>query len=214
MARTSSPQKPENTTPIQVPEPAGSDGTSMSGPETGDNGSIPPPDARQQPSKFSRFKATDRVVRTTGEAAVVEVRKPEPGVFFRTHTDAEMYTPVWCFEQKAGGKRLYLIDPALLELPEIEGMTKRIVFAPYITQFGGLGVWPISIDFEEMAWIKSALYICEQARTRWVSAISVKKQNAYRHQYAQKDFGPPPWPVLDQEGLGISVPAGGLDPRS
>jgi hypothetical protein len=129
-----------------------------------------------------------------GEAAVVEVRKPESGVFFRTHTDPEMYQPVYCFEQKAGGKRLYLIDPALAGLPEIEGMTKRILFVPYITQFGGLGIWPISIDYDEMAWIKSALFICDEAKKRWVSAISVKTQQAYRMQPASKDFGPPPWP--------------------
>ena len=41
-----------------------------------------------------------------------------------------MYTPVYCFEQKAGGKRLYLIDPLLAGLPEIEGMTKRIFVRP------------------------------------------------------------------------------------
>jgi hypothetical protein len=163
---------------------------------------IPPPDAAKSPSKFARFKVSETIIHSAGEAAVVEVRKPESGAFFRTHPDPEMYTPVWCFERKVGGKRLYPIDPALRGLPEIEGMTKQVTFVPYITQFGGMGVWPIAIEYEELAWIKSALHICEEAKNRWVAAVSVKKQQAYRLQPATKDFGPPPWPPhLDQDKI-------------
>jgi hypothetical protein len=95
-----------------------------------------------------------------------------------------------------------LIDPALSTLPEIEGMTKRVLFVPYYTQFGGIGIWPISIDYDELAWIKSALHICSEALDRWVSASSVKKQQQYRLQYATKDFGAPAWPEnLTQDHL-------------
>jgi hypothetical protein len=164
--------------------------------------SIPSPDAPKNPSKFGRFKVSEKIVATAGEAAVVEAKKPENGVFFRTHPDPEMYVPVHCFERRVGGKRLYPIDPTLSGLPELEGMTKRVMFVPYITQFGGMGVWPISIDYEELAWIKSALHICDEAKSQWVSAISVKKQQAYRLQPASKDFGPPPWPPqLDQDKI-------------
>ena len=53
-----------------------------------------------------------------------------------------------------------------------------------------------------MAWIKSALFICDRAKEQWVSAISVKPQQAYRMQPASKDFGQPPWPApLDQDKL-------------
>jgi hypothetical protein len=166
-----------------------------------DTAKVPPPDAAKAPSKFARFRVDETVASTAGEAAVVEVKKPETGVFFQTHNDPEMYCPIHCFEQKAGGKRYYPIDPSLIGLPEIEGMTKRVLFVPYITQFGGLGIWPISIDYDDMAWIKSALFICEEAKTRWVAAISVKKQQAYRIQYAAKGFGEPPWPPLDQDKL-------------
>ena len=164
---------------------------------------IPPPDAAKKPSRFAKFKVKDAVVPTAaGQAAVVEVKKPDSGVFFRMHPSPEMYEPVWCFEQKAGGKRLFLIDPDLCGLPELEGMVKRIMFAPYITQFGGMGLWPISIDYEEMAWIKSALHICDQAKAQWVTAISVKKQQAYRLQPAATGFGEPPWPTpLEQDKL-------------
>ena len=29
----------------------------------------------------------------------------------------------------------------------------------------------------------------------------MKKQNQYRVQYAARDFGPPPWPPLDQDKI-------------
>jgi hypothetical protein len=188
MARTARATKDEATkTPPVIDDQQERDGK----PNGAD---IPSPDAAKEPSKFARFRVDDRVIHTIGEAASVEVKKPDNGVFFRTHPDLELYTPISCFERKAGGKKLYLIDPALSDLPEIEGMTKRVVFAPYVTQFGGLGVWPISIDYADMAWIKSALYICDEAKARWVAAISVKRQQAYRLQPSANDFGPPPWP--------------------
>jgi hypothetical protein len=163
---------------------------------------IPPPDAAKAPSKFTRFKVSETIVAATGEAAVVDVKRPDNGVFFRTHPDRSLWEAVYCYERKAGGKRLYLIDPELLNLPEIEGLTKRVMFVPYCTQFGGLGLWAISIDYDDMAWIKSALHICSEALEHWVSANSVKKQQQYRIQYASKDFGPPAWPAdLTQDRL-------------
>ena len=42
-------------------------------------------------------------------------------------------------------------------------MIKQVMFVPYCTQFGGLGMWPISIDFDDNSWIKSALHICSEA---------------------------------------------------
>ena len=163
---------------------------------------IPPPDAAKKPSKFARFLVKSGVTMTAGEAASVDVHKPENGAYFRTHPDESMYEPVHCFEQKVGGKRLYLIDPALIVLPEIEGMVKSVLLAPYVTQFGGLGVWPISIEHGEMGWIKSALHICELAKTQWVTAISVKKAQSYRWIVSATDFGEPPWPAnLDRDKL-------------
>ena len=167
------------------------------------NGSdIPEPDAVKKPSKFARFLVKSGVTMTAGEAASVDVRKPENGAYFRTHSDESMYEPVHCFEQKVGGKRLYLIDPALIVLPEIEGMVKSVLLAPYVTQFGGLGVWPISIEHGELGWVKSALHICELAKTQWVTAISVKKAQSYRWIVSATDFGEPPWPAnLDRDKL-------------
>ena len=114
----------------------------------------------------------------------------------------ELWEAAYCYERKAGGKRLYLIDPALCALPELEGMIKRVMFVPYCTQFGGLGMWPVSVDYDDIPWIKSALHICSEALEHWVSACSVKKQGQYRIQHATKDFGQPPWPAdLTQERL-------------
>jgi hypothetical protein len=204
--------KAPRTTPASEPGPQVSgNGYGVTPTQNNDDGKnvaplsqpeIPPPDAVKSPNKFSRFKVSENIVATAGEAAAVEVKRPDNGVFIRTHSDHALWEAVWCFERKAGGKRLYLIDPQLSTLPEIEGMTKKVLFAPYCTQFGGLGLWPISIDYDELAWIKSALHICAEAVEKWVSATSVKKQQQYRLQYATRDFGPPPWPPnLTQEHL-------------
>jgi hypothetical protein len=145
---------------------------------------------------------SETIVTAAGEAAVVEVKRPDNGTFFRTNPDRALWEAVYCFERKAGGKRLYLIDPSLCNLPEVEGMTKRVLFVPYYTQFASIGMWPISIDFDELAWIKSALHICSEALTKWVSATSVKKQQQYRLQVATRDFGEPQWPAnLTQDYL-------------
>jgi hypothetical protein len=177
------------------PDPKAEEPVAASSGNGADGAPIPPPDTAKAPSKFARFKVSEKIVAATGEAAVVDVKRPDNGVFFRTHPDRSLWEAVHCYERKAGGKRLYLIDPDLRTLPEIEGLTKRVMFVPYCTQFGGLGLWAISIDYDDLAWIKSALHICSEALEHWVSASSVKKQQQYRIQYASRDFGPPAWPA-------------------
>jgi hypothetical protein len=182
----------ENTTPIQaieaVAEPTG-------------NGSIPPPDAPQDVGKYARFLVDDTVTATTGDVAVCTVGVPGKTSFFRAHPDPAFYPHLRClvFEGE-GRKHTYLVDPSLGDLPELEGLLKIQRACPYITHHGAIGIWMISIEYDDNPWIRSALNILEEAKTRWVGAVSVKKQAQYRKQYPTRDYGKPPWPTLGLEG--------------
>ena len=67
--------------------------------------------------------------------------------FFRTHPDASYYLHLHVLVYDGEGKRRsYLLDPALLGLPELEGLCKICRVVPYITHHGAIGIWLISIS--------------------------------------------------------------------
>jgi hypothetical protein len=164
-------------------------------------GQIPPPDAPGDLDKYARFIVKDVVTATTGEAAVCTVGTPGKTSYFRAHPDASYYLHLHVLVYEGEGKRrTYLLDPALLGLPELEGLCKICRVVPYITHHGTIGIWLISIEYDDNPWIRSALNITEEAKARWVAAVAVTKQSQYRRQYPTREFDEPNWPELPVSG--------------
>ena len=126
---------------------------------------VPPPDAPGDLDKYARFIVKDVVTATTGEAAVCTVGTPGKTSYFRTHPDTSYYLHLHVLVYEGEGKRrTYLLDPALLGLPELEGLCKICRVVPYITHHGTIGIWLISIEYDDNPWIRSALNITEEAK--------------------------------------------------
>jgi hypothetical protein len=164
-----------------------------------DSPDIPPPDAPSNLDKYARFIASDAVAATKGAIAVCSWGTPPKGSFIRTHPQADYYLHLHVLVYEGDGKRkTYLLDPRLLGLPEVEGYTKIVRTVPWITNHGNIGIWPISIEFDDNPWIKSALNVTSEAQTTWLSAIAAPKQGQYRVQYPSRELGDPDWSQTPQ----------------
>jgi hypothetical protein len=151
--------------------------------------------------EFERYAVSDAAMVPAGEAATCAVGPPGKMAYFRCPTDPAFYRSYsFLVCESEGRKRTYLLAGALFELPELEGHIRVARTTPYVTHFGTLGLWLISIEHDDNPWVKSALWAAEQAKSRWLAAVPVKKQSQYRMQPAGRDFGEPTWPELALSG--------------
>jgi len=162
---------------------------------------IPSPDAGEELDEFARYAVQDVVTSQAGEAVTCSVGPPNKLHFFRTHRDPSLYRVLhFLVVETENKRRTYLVDGSLVGLPEFEGRTKVARTAPWINEFGGLGIWLPSIQHDENSWVRSALTLIEEAKTRWVAAIPVKKVGAYTLLPSKRDRGEPEWPHLTFAG--------------
>jgi hypothetical protein len=173
------------------PEPEAAKGNGV------DEISIPSPDAGDGLDEFARYAVQDVVTTQAGQAVTCAVGPPNKLHFFRTHQDPSLYRVLhFLVVETDNKKRTYLVNGALVDLPEFEGRTKVARTAPWINEHGGLGIWLPSIQHDENSWVRSALILIEEAKTRWVAAIPVKKVGAYTLLPSKRDRGEPDWPAL------------------
>ena len=158
---------------------------------------------------LSRFVASDDAGIRKSAAVVCLVGSPGKMAVFRTSKDMSLYRDVFILELEADDekKTQYLVDASLCELPEFAGRVKRKKLVPYITTQEVIGLWPISVDFADNSWVKSATSIILEAQDRWVSAISHKAGGQYRILPAETDHGEPEWPEMTfMQWLGMAFP--------
>jgi hypothetical protein len=92
-------------------------------------------------------------------------------------------------------KKTYLIDPDLLDDPDLEGLTKIIMAVPYATHHNPhkLGLWLVSIGQEGNPWVQSSLNIIEELTRNWLKVIAVKERGEYITRPPAIRFGEPKW---------------------
>jgi hypothetical protein len=167
----------------------------------GNGADIPSPTAGEDVDEFARYVVQDVISSQSGEAVVCTVGPPNKLHFFRTHADPTLYRTLhFLVVETDNKKRTYLVNGALIGLPEFEGRTRVALTAPWINEHGGLGIWLPSIQNDENPWVRSALIIIEEAKKAWVAAIPVKKAGAYSLLASQRNRGEPTWPNLDFSG--------------
>jgi hypothetical protein len=131
-----------------------------------------------------------------GIVAAIEPRKPETGVWFRTHSSPEYYMPGRIIVDREDRSTAYLLSPHLIgKFPDDE---KPVLLIPYITRHGVVGIWPAGIGAGARGggrgWINSRVYAIESAKLKWVKIYG--EANGYRVVPAESDFGEPKWPDL------------------
>jgi hypothetical protein len=136
---------------------------------------IPPPDAPRKLSKYARFAASEETVAAQqGEVHACMLGSPPKNSFVRVPPDRNLCMDLHVLVHEVGSKRkTYLIDPALLSDPDLEGLVRIQKVVPYITHHTPpkLGLWPISVEQEGNTWIRSALHIVEVLRKEWKKVI-------------------------------------------
>jgi hypothetical protein len=158
---------------------------------------------------FEQFAISSGSETRSASAVICSVGRPGKIDFFRVPADDKLYRDfsVLEFEADGGNKKQYLVGPGLSGLPELEGRAKTKRLVPYVTLHGALGLWPISLDQEDNTWVRSALYIVGEARSRWVAAISHRQSGAYRMLPASGLHPEPVWPLKNlKEWLDLSFP--------
>ena len=162
---------------------------------------IPPPNAGEDIDEFARYAVQDVTTPQAGEVVTCSVSPPNKLHFFRTHPNSTLYRILhFLVIETDNKKRSYLVNGALVGLPEFEGRTKVARTSPWINEHGGLGIWLPSIQHDENSWVRSALLAIERAQFEWIAAIPVKKIGAYTILPSQRDRGDPIWPSLNFSG--------------
>lgn len=127
----------------------------------------------------------------------VDVRKPSPQDFFRTHPGADYRMLVAIVELK-GTREIYAVVPAVANL--IPDEIKRVELRLYITRAGVISLWPVAVptsDGRENAWHTSARFAAEAAETRWVRLKSNTPAGRYDVLAAPVGLPDPIWPEID-----------------
>jgi hypothetical protein len=152
---------------------------------------------------MARFAASDTFEAAEAQAVVCTVGRPGNTDYFRTQPDRAWWRDFYFLEytNSSGQRQLYLVDPALGGLPELEGQVRRRRLIPYMTLRGGLGIWPVGIEASDNHYVSSALRICDQATDKWCLAVSVRELGQYKVKIAQGEHPDPRWPDLDLGAL-------------
>ena len=184
MARTTRAVEPE---PVKEPPPDGNAG----------DFEIPAPDAPNNLGKYARFVASEEVVSSRQAKAHACMLSPPPkNSFARVHPDNNLRLNLHVLVHEVGNKKkLYLIDPGLQADPDLEGLTKIIMVAPFVTHHKPpkLGLWPVSIEHENNPWIQSALNIIAELQQSWLKVIPVTARGEYITRPPAAHFGEPKW---------------------
>jgi hypothetical protein len=166
---------------------------------------IPPPDAPVVLSKYARFAATEATLASTRETThVCTWGTPPKNSFIRTHPNPAFRVNLHVLTHEVGNKKkAYLLDPILLSDPDLEGLTKIVQLVPFVTHHRPpkLGLWPIAIEHENNPWIKGALNISVQAKSRWLKVVPVTARGEYITREPPLTFHEPEWdrtpPTID-----------------
>ena len=127
----------------------------------------------------------------------VDVRKPSPQDFFRTHPGADYRMLVAIVDLK-GTREIYAVTPAVANLVPDE--IKRVELRLYITRAGVIALWPVAVptsDGRENAWHVSARFAAEAAETRWVRLKSNTPAGRYDVLAAPAGLPDPIWPEIE-----------------
>jgi hypothetical protein len=186
------PEEPKAAVPTedQHPEPNGAapNGADLPTPGPGGLGS------------FARFVASDTVETVPQEQVFAcSVGRPDRTDYFRAHPDKSWWQVLFTLEAKdaAGQRKIYVIDPSLRALPELEGHIKRRMMVPYMTIAGSLGLWPISVDSSDNKYVVTAQRICAQAVDTWMLCTSKREIGEYRGRPSDSAHPDPKWPKMD-----------------
>jgi hypothetical protein len=109
---------------------------------------------------------------------VIQVRRPDPGEFFRTKINDIL--ECYAFVENDGGKEIYPATPEIAD--EYSNEVKPYKFVPYISRYGDLKVWPIRLyedDSRVDSWTASANDAILLAADTWIRITSNRRNSAY-----------------------------------
>jgi hypothetical protein len=198
----------ENVTPIRAENSgdAGSPDRDAKAGGGGDGGldDLPSPQ-HGNITDLTRFADDDEdPVRSVTRRVRCALSRPDNFTRFRTWPDQDWWRIYHFLIRKNAGQSdaLFLVDPSLLELDELEGRTKRKRLIPYVARSGSLGLWPIGVD-DSNPYVSSALHICQLAINEWGCAVTQGREDGeyhYKEPNPKKNYGEPKWP----EGLTLN----------
>lgn len=127
----------------------------------------------------------------------IEVRKPDPQWFVRTHPDPEMQlnTSVLILKEE---REIYLVDPSVRD--EICSELVPIKLVRAINRMNKEFLWPLRLpgsDGRTNSWYSSALTAAEIAINHWVRMIAEKSEYRIERARSQKAIPDPDWSSKD-----------------